>query len=78
MCDEPGLLTRAKILVLMHVVGQVDDVELRRVGARKQGAIARQKGDVVCQYLRGDGFTNQYSMWLKLYGIFSKILTGIN
>ena len=34
-CDEPGLLTRAKILVLMHVVGQVDDVELRRVRARK-------------------------------------------
>ena len=69
-----------KILVLMHVVGQVDDGELRRVGARKQSGIAGQKGDgCVLAFLHGDRFTNRFRMvevvWLVTN---NSIISGID
>ena len=42
------LLTRAKVLGPVHVAGQVDDGELRHVGARKQRGIAKQKIETGC------------------------------
>ena len=50
------------------MAGQVDDGELRRVGARKQRGIAKQKREEGCALVfarRKDHQSVQYYAWIK-------------
>ena len=59
------------------MAGQVDDGELRRVGAWKQRDIAKQKIEKGCVLvLYGDWITNQYSNMHGLKGCNNTIISG--